>query len=146
MGESRSDKSILALYSGLKSLYESSFPKKCATCGRIFITPEEFIAESLPVPSGSGLKSSMDDDDTPVVELFRNCLCGSTLMDVFSDRRDLSERGLMRRKKFSEIQNLLIKKGLSPEDARIELLKVMRGENSPIIDSFGVITGKKQAV
>ncbi|MCK9987662.1 MAG: hypothetical protein AzoDbin1_04134, partial [Azoarcus sp.] len=43
-------------------------------------------------------------DGQVIVELFRNCVCGSTLMDCFRDRRDTSEAGLRRRARFGELK------------------------------------------
>lgn len=144
MTSSENDKDIAELYKGLQSLSESAFPKKCSMCHREFHTAEDFVSQSLPVPSGSGLKASMDDDDRPIVELFRNCVCGSTLMDFFSERRDTSEAGLNRRRVFANIQAMLVKKGLSSSDARLEILKLMHGEQSPVIEKLGIRIGEKK--
>lgn len=123
-----------ALFLGLRALADSAFPKRCANCGRTFENAESFIKETEQIRQGaSGLKQSFDDEDLPIVEVYRNCPCGSTLMDFFSDRRDLSERGLKRRKKFGEMLDILTAKGIEHEVARTELLKVLRGEHSDLI-------------
>lgn len=127
-----------ALYRGLKALVDTSFPRKCAMCGHVYNTVDEFVANTVGVVSGSGLKESNDENDLPVVELFRNCACGSTLMDCFSDRRDVSEKGTRRRKAFSNIQALLVRQGLSPYEARNEILRLMKGEKSSVIEKLGV--------
>ncbi len=125
------------LFAGLNALAESSFPKKCANCGRSFETAEAFLLETQGVnESSSGLKQSVDDDGRQIVEAFRNCPCGSTLMDFFSDRRDLSEAGLKRREKFEKLLIFLVDNGLDRETARQELLKVVRGERSEILSSL----------
>ena len=85
------------LFEGLKALSDSAFPKECATCGRVYRSPQDFVQQSDDIAGRSGLKLGYDDDDRPVVELFRNCVCGSTLMDFFSDRRETSRAGLKRR-------------------------------------------------
>lgn len=122
------------LFKGLKELAEAAFPKHCKSCGRTFQTAAEFVAQTVPVRAGkSGLKKSVDDDGNSIVELFRNCVCGSTLMDFFSDRRDLSDAGLARRNKFGELLDHLIEKGFDRLVARAELLKVLRGEKSDIL-------------
>lgn len=126
------------LYQGLKTLSQSVFPKKCNTCGRVYRNEDEFTRLSQPVGSGSGLKESIGDDDRPVIDLFRNCECGSTLMESFSDRRDMSENGRKRREVFSKIQGLLVKKGMSPTDARTEILNFMAGKPSPILEKLGI--------
>jgi len=125
------------LFKGLRALAESSFPKKCASCDRIFESADQFLKETHEInPSTTGLKQSEDDDGSKIVEVFRNCPCGSTLMDFFSDRRDFSEAGLKRREKFDTILRFLIENGLEKEIARAELIKVMRGNKSEVLSKF----------
>jgi len=81
----------------------------------------------------AGLKQAVDDDGQVIVELFRNCVCGSTLMNCFRDRRDTSEAGLRRRTRFGELIATLVDQGLERERAHAELLKVLRGEPSTIL-------------
>lgn len=122
------------LYAGLQELAATTFPKRCAVCGRSYRDVDDYIAQTQRVPGGrSGLKQSLDDDGRIIVELFRNCVCGSTLMDCFSDRRDNSERGIKRRNRFAELIDSLVAKGVEREVARGELLKVLRGERSTIL-------------
>lgn len=123
----------LSLFADLQALANTAFPKRCNTCGRVFHTPEEFVRETESIHGVSGFKSSCDDDGRPVVELFRNCPCGSTLMDAFRDRRDTSEVGMRRRAKFGELMDRLEARGLSRDVARAELLKVLRGEGSELL-------------
>lgn len=125
-----------SLFDGLTALYEASFPKKCATCGREYKTAEDYTRETEDVHGKSGLKSSWDDDDQPIVELFRNCPCGSTLMDCFEDRR--SEARQKRRDVFDKVLQTLVNKGMDREHARDELRKVMAGKNSPDIEALGI--------
>lgn len=137
-GHMATDINAQELARGLQALSDSSFPKQCGTCGRKYDSPEDFVTQSEPVNGRSGLKKSYDDDDRPILELFRNCLCGSTLLDFFQDRRDLSEQGLRRREVFGKLLLLLQEKGLSAQDARAELLKVMRGQPSETLEMLGV--------
>lgn len=125
-------------YSGLRALAETTFPKQCANCGRQFETAEQFLAETVEIDrQRSGLKQSFDDDDvTVIVELYRNCPCGSTLMDFFNDRRDTSAAGLARRRAFGEMLDFLTDAGLDVPTARTELLKVLHGEKSDILSKF----------
>lgn len=119
---------------GLRALADSAFPKYCRNCGRTFSTAEQFIEETEQIRQGtSGLKQSYDDDDLTIVEVYRNCPCGSTLMDYFSNRRDSSEVGLNRRKKFGEMLDMIAAKGIERDVARVELLKLLRGEHSEIL-------------
>lgn len=126
-------------YNGLKASSDHSFPKRCAHCGRRYESAEEFIRATQAVQDGgSGLKSARDELDRPLVELFRNCVCGSTLMDRFDDRRDLSQPGLRRRQIFSQLLQMLINKGMATELARVELLKLLRGEPSAALFQMGI--------
>lgn len=127
---------------GLTAASALSFPKQCTACGRRYETAEAFIKETQSVSEGrSGLKSTLDETDRPVIELFRNCCCGSTLMDRFNDRRDLSNEGLRRRRLFDRFLALLVNKGMSVPDARVELLKIMRGERSAVLKDLGLSNG-----
>ncbi len=124
----------LDFYSGLRELAESAFPKGCKNCGRIYATAAEFIAATQPVSADrSGLKSSHDDDGKVILELFRNCVCGSTLMDSFNDRRDPTEAGARKRRRFQELQDYLIGQGIDPARASAELRKVAKGQSSDIL-------------
>lgn len=127
------------LFAGLQALSESAFPKQCRVCERVYRSPDDFFAHSRPLGDRhSGLKSSFDDDDRPIVELFRNCDCGSTLMDFFEDRRDTSARGLKRREVFGKMLALLENRGLPPEQSRPELKGLMNGRPSSLLEAMGV--------
>lgn len=128
------------LFKNLKALSDASFPKKCAMCGQVYASVKEYVEKTRDVSGQSGLKKGYDDDERPIVELFRNCVCGSTLMDCFSDRRDVSESGLKRRKLFGKLIAMLEDIGLEAGLARKELLKVMRGESSAVLEKLGVNT------
>lgn len=125
------------LFAGLKTLAESAFPKHCKNCGRTFETAELFLRETQKIQGNrSGLKQSVDDNDVAIVEVYRNCPCGSTLMDFFSDRRDLSLAGRERRDKFGKVLDQIIAYGVDPLTARVELLKILRGEKSELIEKL----------
>ena len=125
------------LFAGLKALADSAFPKVCANCGRTYQSAEDFLSQTQGLGSNkSGLKQSWDDNDTSIVEVFRNCVCGSTLMDFFSNRRDNSAEGLKRRQKFSELQDYLVTQGIQQDVARRELLKVLHGEASELLKAY----------
>ena len=81
----------------------------------------------------SGLKQSLDDDGSAIVEVFRNCVCGSTLLEVFYDRRDQSPNGLKRRQRFGELLDKLVADGVAHDRARAELLKLVRGQPHDLI-------------
>lgn len=134
----KSDTFIKDLYANLQALSKTAFPKKCSNCGRIFETEEDFVLKTRSCDNQSGLKSSLDEEDQPIVELFRNCVCGSTLMDFFSERRDLSEQGIRRRQVFGKLLVMLEEKGLSVDEARQELLKFMKGKRSQVLENLGI--------
>lgn len=121
-------------YRGLRPKGESAFPKKCQNCGRVYETSKDFFFETANIKADeTGLRACTDSDDSVVIEAFRNCVCGSTLMDNFSDRRDMSPGGRERRDKFIKMQNYLVRMGLSADTATAELLKVARGGESKIL-------------
>jgi ribosomal protein S27AE len=125
------------LFRGLSELAEASFPKKCPNCGRVFETAEQFLLETQDMGLlKSGLKQSEDDDGHTIVEAFRNCPCGSTLMEFFADRRDMTEAGNKRRNKFNELLDYLERNEIDRAIARRELLKVMKGEKSDILSKI----------
>ena len=126
------------LFDDLVALEQSSFPKKCVTCGAVYKDIEDFTSRTVEVQGRSGLKTSEDDDGETILELFRNCECGSTLLDFFENRRDTSEQGLRRRKAFDTVLNDLVEKGLEVEVARKELKHYMKYKKSAILEEFGV--------
>jgi len=132
MSELRNDKDFFA---GLRELADSAFPKRCGNCGREYRNAAEFLEATQPVRAGvSGLKQSRDDDGLAIVELFRNCVCGSTLLESYWNRRDLSEAGITRRKRFQEMVGKLVEMGFSAEMARGELTKLMRGQPNELLN------------
>ena len=117
------------IYAGLRQLADSAFPKRCAACGREYRSSAEFLAATKPVrTNASGLKQTHDDDGQAIVELFRNCVCGSTLLESYWNRRDLSDAGIMRRKRFQDMVGKLVATGCPAKIAHNELLKFVRGQ------------------
>lgn len=123
-------------FEGLQALAASAFPKHCNYCGRVFATSAEFMQQTQSVRKDiTGLRQSFDDDSVAIVEAYRNCVCGSTLMDFFSDRRDVSEAGSRRRELFNKLLPHLEEKGMGRAAARAHLLGLLRGrQNSDKID------------
>ena len=134
------EKINLDLFKDLKVLSAASFPKRCAMCGQTYASAEEFLQKTESIVGHSGIKQSLDDDDKDIVQVFRNCACGSTLMDCFSNRRDVSETGLKRRALFDKLMDMLVAKGLAADVARMELLALMRGEKSVVLEKMGIKT------
>jgi len=126
------------LYAGLQALVDTAFPKHCNVCGRVYQTAEDFIRQTRMVrPDTSGLKQAVDDNESVVVELYRNCVCGTTMLDYFSDRRDASAQGEQRRKHFCTLLEKLVELGYARDRAHDELVKVMHGEDSDILRELG---------
>lgn len=114
-------------YVGLRELAESAFPKRCGRCGREYQNATDFLTATRALRTdSSGLKQSLDDDGQVIVDLFRNCICGSTLLESFQNRRDLSEQTDNRRKMFDGMVKKLVDSGLSRDNARAELLKFIQ--------------------
>lgn len=123
-----------SLFEGLVALAGSAFPKVCQSCGQRYETAEDYIAKTKTVgQSASGLKHAEEDDGLYIVELFRNCVCGSTMLEFFNDRRDTSERGLKRREIFGQLLDKLMAAGMDRATAHAELIKVLRGKESTLI-------------
>ena len=88
-------------FSNLKILPHAVFPKHCRCCGKVYLTPEDFLQQTKPLQNQqSGLKEDETEDGQLIVDVFRNCVCGSTLMDEFKSRRDTSPEGLRRRAQY----------------------------------------------
>lgn len=135
------DEWVKTFYHDLQELVDSTFPKTCTKCGKIFETKEAFLTETIPVKDitledRSGLFSLEGGHVDAAVGLFRNCTCGTTLMADFKDRRDNSDNGNIRRQRFDTLMDALSEKGIPPPDARLELLKVLHGESSSLIDEL----------
>lgn len=135
---------IQEMFAGLRELEEATFPKRCRTCGREYASVAEFVSATHAVrPDCTGLKQGRDEDNQPVVDLFRNCACGSTLMESFNDRRDLSEAGLKRRRRFEGVLDHLLARGVARETAYAELLKLLRGQPNDLLPLIRSVTGDR---
>jgi hypothetical protein len=131
---------------GLQELYKSAFPRKCANCGRVYPNLEVFLAETYQLKGRTGLLENAgcpEEGDEPIVELYRNCVCGSTMMEFFENRRDTSENGLRRRELFDDLLKQLVAQGVAVEDARKELLLMLRfNKKSQLLENLGIqLTG-----
>jgi hypothetical protein len=120
----------IRLYEGLQAIADDAFPRTCGACGRTISSAREFLAATEAIRGKSGLKQGRDDDDRPVVELYRNCPCGSTLMEFFADRRDNSPAGQRVRARFGELLERLVAAGVPRDTARQEVLRLLRGQRS----------------
>jgi len=140
--------SIEDLLQGLTALAESAFPKRCANCGKIYHTVEDYVRETEALAGNKGIKAIDDEEeDENFLELYRNCTCGSTLMDYFQDRRDTTDRGLKRRQAFGQVLDYLIEKGLDPVESRRELMKLIRREPTTFFEDNNIdLTANKHQI
>lgn len=107
-------------------LQAEAFPKKCPSCGKVYASEQQFLAETTSVAyTPSDIRPVRDDaaDSSIYLEVFRNCACGSTLMELFRSRRDLSEQGLTRRQLFDSMLAILLEAGHDRQEARAILLQ-----------------------
>jgi len=120
---------------GLTALIDANFPKTCAVCGTTYQTATQFLTMTQNMPSGrSSLKEALEENGSTVVEVFRNCACGSTLMDEFNSRRDDSNVGQKHRVKFDQLLIILQNQNIPIEIARTEILKLFNGKKSETLD------------
>lgn len=106
-------------------LQAEAFPKKCTACGKLYQDEMQFLAQTTPVvhaPSSIRAVAQEDGTNDLYLEVFRNCACGSTLMEFFHSRRDLSEDGITRRQLFDSMLKILEDAGQSRWQAREALL------------------------
>jgi hypothetical protein len=125
-------------FKGLQTLSEASFPKKCKACNKVYTTVDDFVRETKSPKGASGLDETADKENKPIVTLYRNCVCGSILMDCFNNRRDLSKGGRKRRRVFEMLLGYLVSKGLEMVVARQELIRILNGEKSDVLDEMGI--------
>lgn len=81
----------------LETLYADKFPKICNNCGKIFQTREQYLAATSTLKKKNSAQYTKSLD---LVQEYRNCSCGSSLMIYTTDRRDLTAYGLARRELF----------------------------------------------
>ena len=130
------------LFANLEALEESNFPKQCRACGREFVSADEFLLATHQVRQDhSGLKQGVNEDGSPIVDIFRNCPCGSTLLESFRCRRDTSLEGRKRRARFDELLNKLVSAGVDRKVAHRELLRLMRGQPHAVLELIHGLEG-----
>ncbi|WP_210395886.1 hypothetical protein [Motiliproteus sediminis] len=123
---------------GLQQLSATAFPKRCANCGAIYASPEEFVQHTDTPVTGRSVKAVDDEEEGRFLELYRNCRCGSTLMDLFSDRRMDQPQSNVSRACFERLLRQLQAHGMGKADAREQLLQLMRGEPAADIERLGI--------
>lgn len=122
-------------FRGLRALEEAMFPKQCASCGRVYKTLDEFLEQTHSIAGSSGLIAVRGRHRASSIGVFRNCVCRSTLLLPCKDRRGRSPNQLKRRQIFGRLLDTLEKSGWKRPEARLELLKLMRGEKSKVLEN-----------
>ena len=137
------DNSTEKLAQGIRELVESSFPKPCSNCGRLFVSAEQFLSETRDLPTThDNLIDQVEAHEQSLVDVFRNCTCGSVLMTEFSERRNLTPKGRKRRATFARMLKILEKKGVSTELAKSELIKATQGKRSELLEKYLRLKGQ----
>ena len=124
------------LYKGLQTLEELSFPKTCAKCGKVYVSLLDLVCQTVNLMRYSGLIVADEEEKQPVIGLYRNCTCGTTLFVFCKNRRDVSEQGIQRRETFDQLLKMFKAAGLDLPIAREELLKIVRGEESELLRKY----------
>ena len=126
-------------YANLRELAQGSFPRRCNTCGRNYETADELLRATTSIAADhTGLKQGLDGDGLAIIELFRNCTCGSTLMDFFQCRRDITINGVKRRETVDRLASQLAASGVDTAHAKTEILKWLQGQDSDLINMIDV--------
>ncbi|MCB1614958.1 MAG: hypothetical protein KDI30_02985 [Pseudomonadales bacterium] len=114
----------------MQCLTKEAFPKVCPTCHKVYSNELEFFTETVAlentdreIKAVEGLEENQEPPE--FIEVYRNCACGTTLMEWFHSRRNFSEKGIKQRLLFTLLQEGLISKGYSVDDARGLILDFM---------------------
>ncbi len=99
-----------------------------------FRSLEEFLQKTRHIQGTSGLTFFETRDIRLYVGLFRNCICGSTLLVPCKDRRGSSPEAVRRREAFGRALEMLKRRGWSEAAARRELLHFVEGKESGLAD------------
>ena len=117
----------------LDALAESSFPKTCRHCDKRYDDVGSFLAETVESTVADGAETSGPDAHAAIA-FFRKCTCGETLLGVVEERRDNSPEGQAHRAMFDRLLTSVVSAGYEAEVAREELLKVLNGQDSHVLN------------
>ncbi|MBL1292870.1 MAG: CbiX/SirB N-terminal domain-containing protein [Thiotrichales bacterium] len=130
---------------GLCGVVDDDFPKTCRNCGRTYQTMGEFIRDTVSTIAGAGLKQGFTDDEQAIVELFRHCQCGSTLMSPGQkSRRGNSDLASECREQFDQLVAQMAAAGKTHESAREDLRQVITGGYGDILEQLKKISRPKR--
>jgi len=108
----------------LQSRLKSAFPKDCRKCGKVYKSFEDFYFGTDEIVHGTVSYPTIGAE----FYLHRNCKspCESTLVVVFTDRRDETALGFKRRNKFQEcLEKLQHNLPIHSTEAREFLFKLL---------------------
>lgn len=95
-----------------------TYPRKCSCCDKVFPDRETYLNETELLPTGI-----YSETKKHFILEYRNCACGSTIVISMSNVRDETEEGIQNRQEFQKNMEKLMATGLSPEEAREQLLQ-----------------------
>ncbi|MCB1615570.1 MAG: hypothetical protein KDI30_06110 [Pseudomonadales bacterium] len=110
----------------------ANFPERCPACGEIHTTLLDHHQSATPDNPFQISRNITDHGELRIEARFR-CGCGHETKTSTPERRDHSEKGIKRRKTFDELMAIMMAKGIKKGQAKMELLKVVRGEESYLI-------------
>ncbi len=123
------------IYEGLKALNKDMFPKVCGTCGEVFHSADDYVRKTRRLFRASGFQHRRLQEGG-LLELYRNCRCGSTLLALFENRRDTTEMGQRRREQFQRILDQMVSMGWDRSIAREEVDRILSGQSSSLLELF----------
>lgn len=126
---------------GLTAFTENSFPKKCESCNKIYVTRKDLLRETGYASDSHqdepSTKTNSNTQDLPHdIEMCCNCSCGAKLVCVPIAFRTPFNTERSRREKFGVMLKSLIKHGIEEETARAELITLLSGKPSKLIQDF----------
>jgi hypothetical protein len=117
---------------GLTAFTENSFPKKCEQCSKIYVTRKDLLRETSSGFNGHTNASNEAHD----IDMGSNCSCGSKLVSVPIAFRTSFTTERSRREKFGVMLESLVKHGIEVKTARAELIMLLSGKPSKLIQDF----------
>lgn len=114
----------------------NTFPKACKSCGRVYRDAKAFIEQTLPASIAKGIKPAHGNNGQEILEIFRNCHCGATLMSPFYSRRGSSGLASECRQQFDKLVTQMTLSGRTQEAAQGELRQVITGGYADILEQL----------
>ncbi len=125
-----------SLNEGLRAIIGTEFPRRCPECHVIYLTAEQFLKETATVERPVG--ESLSEGEAKQFGIERQCSCGAVISVFCTDRRDWSQAGIERRYLFGMLLDRMEEQGLDREVIRRELLEVLLGRSSQMLNDLGL--------